>query len=53
MENILKKIINKKKEQLINYKKKYSITQLLNNVKNINNFIDFKKEIIKRNLKKK
>ena len=53
MENVLKKIISKKKEKLKNYKKIYSTTQLLNEVKNISNFIDFKKEIIKRNLEKK
>ena len=53
MENVLKKIISKKKEKLKNYKKIYSTTQLLNNVKSISNFINFKKEIIKRNLEKK
>jgi len=53
MKNVLKKIISKKKEKIINYKKKYSINELLNNIKNVNNFIDFKGEIKKRNLEKK
>ena len=53
MKNVLKKIINKKKEKIINYKKKYSINNLLDNIKNINNFIDFKSEIKKRDVKKK
>ena len=53
MENVLKKIINKKKEKLKNYKKIYSTSQLLRNIKNISNFTDFKKEIIKRNFEKK
>jgi len=53
MENILKKIISNKKEKIINCKKKYSINNLLNNIKNINNFIDFKSEIKKRDSEKK
>ena len=53
MENVLKKIISRKKENLKNYKKIYSTTKLLNNVKNINNFVNFKKEIIKRNTEKR
>ena len=53
MENILRKIIKKKKEKIINYKKKYSINNLLDNIKNIDNFIDFKSKIKKRNLEKK
>ena len=52
MENILKKIIVKKKENLINYKKKFSTNSLLNNIKNESNFLDFKKKIIERNSKK-
>ena len=34
MENILKKIISKKKEDILNYKKKYSIENILEQVKN-------------------
>jgi indole-3-glycerol phosphate synthase len=53
MKNILKKIIDKKKEKIISYKKKYSINKLLNNIKEINTFVDFKNLIIKRNVDKK
>ena len=53
MENILKKIISKKKEKIIDYKKEYSTNKLLDNIKKIDNFIDFKNEIKKRNLEKK
>jgi len=53
MENILKKIITKKKEKIINFKNNYSINNLLDNIKNMNNFIDFKSEIKKRDAKKK
>ena len=53
MENILKKIINKKKEKIKIYKKKYSENKLFEDIKNINNFINFKNEIKKRNSEKK
>ena len=53
MENILKKIIDKKKEKIIDLKKNYSINNLLDNIKNINNFIDFKSKIKRRNIEKK
>ena len=53
MENILKKIVEKKKEKIISLKKNYSINNILENIKNINNFIDFKSKIIKRNIEKK
>ena len=53
MENILREIINKKKEKILNYKKNYSTNRLLENIKNINNFIDFKSKIKKRDLEKK
>ena len=53
MENVLKKIITKKKEKIIDFKNNYSINNLLDNIKNINNFIDFKSEIKKRDAKKK
>ena len=53
MENILREIINKKKEKILNYKKNYSINRLLEGIKNINNFINFKSKIKKRDLEKK
>jgi len=53
MENILKKIVEKKKEKIMSLKKNYSINNILENIKNINNFIDFKSKIIKRNIEKK
>ena len=53
MENLLKKIIHKKKEKIQEYKKNKPINELLTSIKNRNNFIDFKKEIIKRNQEKK
>ena len=53
MKNILEKIIERKKEKIIVSKKDKSINNILENIKNINNFIDFKKKIIKRNIEKK
>ena len=53
MENILREIINKKKEKIINYKKNYSTNRLLDDIKNVNNFINFKSKIKKRDLEKK
>ena len=53
MENILREIINKKKEKIVNYKKNYSTNRLLDDIKNANNFINFKSKIKKRNLEKK
>ena len=53
MENILKKIINKKKEKIKIYKKKYSENKLFEDIKNINNFTDFKDKIKKRNSEQK
>ena len=53
MENILRKIINKKKEEIINYKKNYTTNRLLDDIKNANNFINFKSKIKKRDLEKK
>ena len=45
MESVLKKIINNKKEKIKNYKKDNSINKILENIKNFNNFIDFKEEL--------
>ena len=51
MENILKKIITKKKERIVNYKKSISEAHLLNNIKEVKGFIDFKKKIVTRSNK--
>ena len=53
MKNVLKKIILKKKEKIQEYKKNNSTNKLLTSIKDISNFIDFKKEIKKRDQKKK
>ena len=53
MENILKKIIDKKKENINNYKKKYTENQLFKNIENLSGFVDFKNNIIKRNKENK
>ena len=53
MENILKKIISKKKDNLLNYKKEFPINKLLNEIKQITNYSDFKDKIKKRTLEKK
>ena len=53
MENILNQIITKKKEKIIDHKKKYSMNNLLDNIKNINTFVDFISKIKKRSIEKK
>ena len=53
MENLLREIINKKKEKILNYKKNYSTNRLLDDIKNVNNFINFKSKIKNRDLEKK
>ena len=53
MENILKKIISKKKEKILNLKKNFSINELLESIKKTSNFINFKNEMKKRNSQKK
>ena len=53
MENILNQIITKKKEKIIDYKKKYSMNNLLDNIKNMNTFVDFISKIKKRSIEKK
>ena len=53
MENILNQIITKKKEKITDYKKKYSMDNLLDNIKNINTFVDFISKIKKRSIEKK
>ena len=53
MENILNQIITKKKDKIIDYKKKYSMNNILDNIKNINTFVDFISKIKKRSIEKK
>ena len=53
MENILKTIIVKKKERVKILKKKYVENEILKDIRNFNNFVDFKNSIKKRNLNKK
>ena len=53
MENILKEIIDKKRERIKIYKNIYDENKLLESIKNTNNFINFKDKIKKRNLEKK
>ncbi len=53
MENVLKKIIEKKKEKLSIYKKQHQINDILNNIKNIKNFVNFQEKILKRTLDRK
>ena len=53
MDNILKRIIDKKKEKIKAYKKENAESKLFSEIKNINNFIDFKDKIKKRNLEQK
>jgi len=49
MYNILKKIIDKKKEKIKVYKNYHTENKLLVDIKKINNFINFKNKIKKRN----
>ena len=53
MENVLKKIVDKKKEKIEIYKKTFLENKLIKDIKNIKNFVNFKDKIKKRNLKKK
>ena len=53
MESILKKIINKKKEKIKIYKRQQPEGRIFEKIKNIDNFIDFKDRIKKRNYEKK
>ena len=50
MENILKKIINRKKEKIIEYKKNYSTEQIFKNIKNFKSYIDFKAKLKERDI---
>ena len=53
MENVLKNIIDKKKEKIKIFINERSESKLFNDIKNINNFIDFKSKIYQRNLEQK
>ena len=53
MENVLKKIVDKKKEKIEIYKKTYHENKLIGDIKNIKNFVNFKDKIKKRDLEKK
>ena len=53
MENVLKNIIDKKKEKIKIFISERSESKLFNDIKNINNFIDFKSKIKQRNLEQK
>jgi len=53
MENVLKKIIDKKKEKIKVSKNKYTENKLFEDIKNINNFIDFNNNIKRRNSEQK
>ncbi len=53
MDNILEKIVNRKKESIKIYKKNFSENKLIQNIKNINSFVNFLDKLKSRNLKKK
>ena len=53
MENVLKKIINKKKDKINEYKKKYSSEQIFQKIKKIKNFEDFRSKLKSRDKIKK
>jgi len=53
MENVLEKIISKKKENIKFYKKKYDENKLFSDIKNLKNFVDFQDKIKKRTDDKK
>ena len=48
MENVLEKIIKQKKEDINKIKKNISSSEIQNNIKIFNNFLDFKNTIIQR-----
>jgi len=53
MENVLKKIIDKKREKIEIYKRDKSESRLLEDIKKIRNFVDFKNKIKTRNSEQK
>ena len=48
MENVLEKIIKQKKEDINKIKKNISFSKIQNNIKNFNNYFDFKNTIVQR-----
>ena len=53
MENLLNKIIINKKENILKFKKKYTINELLNNILNVKNLVNFNNELKKRDINNK
>ena len=53
MKNFLEKIVKKKKEDLVAIKEKFSLSEIDNKIKSINNFLDFKKALVKNQEQKK
>ena len=53
MKNILNKILTRKKDKIREYKKNYPIQNILESIKNIDNFVDFKQKIKNREREKK
>ena len=53
MKNVLNKILTRKKERIQEYKKKYPINSVLESIKDINNFVNFKQEMQIREKEKK
>ena len=53
MENILKKILEKKRDRVVQQKKNENINSILNTIKNLNNNINFTSELKKRSVGKK
>ena len=52
MENILKKIVDKKKDQIKIYKKENPFSIINENIKKEKNFFDFKKKLLNKTLTK-
>ena len=52
MENVLKKIVDKKKEDIQIYKRNFSNKKIFENIKNNNNYINFKEKLKIRDKKK-
>jgi len=51
MKNILKKIIDTKKEKLLKYKKDYSTNDIFSKIKEYKNFLDFKNKLKERDIR--
>ena len=53
MDNILKQIVNKKKERIAKHKIDFPLNNILNNIKKVENLCDFKGALIKKKNEKK